>query len=328
MKKIIILLFGIAVTISSYAQPTLSDNHTPVPVPPPLPRDTTRYPPDTTKKCISKLVSFSLPCCISATTDVASIAKVTFSNKACPAPAVTYTPATLSPISTKGVDEQRVMAEAGDVKLFSSVSVVNESVVEGAGQLSLGPVKDLKTKADNLLKALTAAPCAPSGSLIPSGSASYSFSNICCKTAPCVKYVPKYAVALTWGYGMTCHFPIFGVPWFVSLDAVLSANTSLAVSLTYQDGCTPSQACADINGGITIGGGVGGTLLGGLGSAELQLTGSGSLSGNWCVYPEVKTPTGNFTFGAVQVQGSISTGWGLISHTVSFTLFSGFSASF
>jgi hypothetical protein len=127
---------------------------------------------------------------------------------------------------------------------------------------------------------------------------------------------------------MTCHFPILGVPFVATLDAVVSVNGSLSVSVSYQSQCNSGQACTGINASISVGGGVGATGLSGLIQGNLQLIGSASASGQWCFYPQMQRPTGNVNFGNLQVVGTISGAWGLVSHSIQFTVFNGFSQSF
>ncbi|HWB26509.1 MAG TPA: hypothetical protein VG738_13575 [Chitinophagaceae bacterium] len=346
MKKILLLLLLAGLIVfagQAYGQSNASNTTTPIPLPVPVPKpkptdtvphrptDTIPHPPDSVKidcKTPPKLVSFSLPCCVSKTTDVASIAKVTFDNQQCPPPAVTFTPATLS-LPYLSSSNQTVTASAGGVTLQAQVNIVNEDVSTGSTQLST----DFKSIGQKFYEAiidlLENAPCAAKV-IPPSANFVYETSLICCPGAAggnCVTTSRKYSGSASIGYGFTCHFPIYGCPYLASLDAVFSANASASVGINYKSGCTVGRACASIDGNISVGGGLGATLAAGFISAELQLLAGGSLNGSYCFYPKNEL-RGNITMGSVKVVGTVSGGWGLISHTVEFTVFNGVSKSF
>ena len=131
---------------------------------------------------------------------------------------------------------------------------------------------------------------------------------------------------MSWKYGISCHFPIFGCPYVASLDAVVTAQASLSIGASYQTGCTTGKFCVNGKGVLTAGGGVGANLLAGFISADLQLLISGGLTASYCFTPPPPAGTANLQLGPVQVVGSVSAAWGLISHSISYTVFNGWTS--
>jgi hypothetical protein len=249
-------------------------------------------------------------------------------NQKCPAPPVTYNPAVLTPYLPYST--QTVTATAGGVSLQAQTYTVNENAPTGTTKIATTTFEAIAEKCIKAIDAiLEETPCKPKGNKVPSGNLSYASSYMCCPADQnCVKTSRKYGGSAKWNYGFTCHFPIYGCPFVASLDAVLSANASFAIGLSYKTGCTTGKICTNVDAGISLGGGVGATVLAGLGSAELQLICSSSIKATWCFYPQIERPTGNINVGAVKIEGTVSGGWGLVSHTVEFTFFNGFNIPF
>ena len=109
-----------------------------------------------------------------------------------------------------------------------------------------------------------------------------------------------------------------------SLDAVLSAGVSGSVSLSYQTTCTGGEVCANLNLNVSVGGGLGFTLLGGLVAGDLQLVVSAGASGKLCVYPTPVKLCGKINVGTVKVVGAVTAVWGIWERTVDYTVFTGY----
>ena len=336
MKRILILLIISCSGLAGFAQLSsnnASDNNVPPPLPPPQP------------PCFiylnQKLVSFSLPCCIDTIKNVRDIATVKLiyppvppNPKGCKIvyrPCnVTFEPAKISPpAAVVASNTETVKATCGAVSLTATTEAVNGNISLGVTPVSFNFANIGKTF-DNAISAIMnggVSPCKPSGSLIPTGSISIDASKICCPgNVPCVKTSYKVSGNVSWNYGATCHFPIFGCPYVASLDAVLSANASVTIGASRQTGCTEGKFCVNGNGTLTAGGGVGATLLAGFVSADLQLLVSGGLTASYCFRPPPPAGTANLTLGPVQVVGTVSAAWGLISHSVSYTVFGGWNS--
>ena len=323
MKRIFFLVLITGVFFQGFAQSNASDNNVPPPLPPPV---------DTNcKKIPQKLISFTMPCCIDGDVNVRDVAKYTFDNPSCPIPcgSIVFNPAVLSPVGASGNATQVVTATACGTTLSANVQVVNSNIVLSVTPLSIN-FAEVGNKLKNALTAIFnggVSPCRPSGSLIPTGTINVETSNICCPDQnPCVKRSFKYSCSLTWNYGMTCHFPIFGCPYVASLDAVLSANASASISASYQTTCTAGKFCVNGNGTLSLGGGVGATLGYGFISADLQLVVSGGLSVQYCFSPPPPAGTATVNVGQVQVVGTVSALWGLRTYSVAYTVYDGWTS--
>lgn len=313
-----------------HAQSTASDNTVPIQVPPPM--DTI---PQQDKNCkpAKKLIYFSLPCCVDKATPVASIATLRFSDSKCDAPAVKFEPEILTPPKTTGPLEQKyystqtVKAISEDVVLTASIDLVNPDLSRGFTPVQF-PFKSLQECFDKGAKAIAnggVSPCKPSGSFIPSSSLGFDLSTICCPQPDCVKQARKYSGSAKWSYGLTCHFPVAGIPFIATLDVVVSASASATVKMSYKTGCNAGKACADLQGEVAVGGGGGGTFLSGAVLMEAQVIGSGGITGTWCFYPDVEKPAVKFYIAPVKLVYSASALWGWTQDSGSFQIFSGWS---
>ncbi len=319
----------------SQSSNSASDNNVPPPHPPPPP------PPPCTIYVDQKLVSFSLPCCIDTTKKVSDIAIYQLAYPSAPANpnncrivyrpcTISFSPENISPPAV-GVPSktETVTATCGGVSLTATTEAVNSNISLGVTPVSFN-FANLGQTLKNAMDAIAnggVSPCKPSGSLIPTGSVSIEASKICCPgNSPCVKTSTKVSGSVSWSYGTTCHFPIFGCPYVASLDAVASANATLTIGGSYQSGCQQGKFCVNGSGGITAGGGVGATLLAGFVSADLQLLITAGLTASYCFTPPPPAGTANLQVGPVQVVGTVSAMWGLVSHSVSYTVFNGWTS--
>jgi hypothetical protein len=269
--------------------------------------------------------AFSLPCCIDTTKSVASIASVTVTDGSIAN--ISFTPATLSPSRLFATSQETVTATGCGNTLTATTTVVNSDKTGSFTPIQFN-LSAYKNRLENVLSTFLnggVSPCSPSGSLFPSGSFGYEGSSICCPNAvPCVIGSRKYSGTATWSYGLKCHFPIFGCPYVASLDAVLSAGISGSVSISAQTTCTAVKLCASTNVTLSVGGGLGFTLLGGLVAGDLQLVVSASATGELCVYPTPVSLCGKINVGTVKVVGTISAVWGIWDRTVDYTVFTGY----
>ena len=274
------------------------------------------------------LTGFTLPCCIDTIKNVKDIAILTF-NGACH-PQVIFNPPILSPSGTgSGKETQTVTASADGVNLTASTEVVNTNITFGVTPINYNFTAWKDRFVNCLVSGLNGgvSPCSPSGSWIPSGSLGYESSYMCCPSAsPCVLTSRKYSGAANWSWGMTCHFPFFGVPYVASLDAVISAGVDGQISLSAKTSCTTTKVCAGLDITARIGGGVGATILAGAVSADLQVQISAGVSGQACVYPLPLSASGNFNIGKVKVVGTVTTFWGLTSTSVEAVIWDGYTS--
>ncbi len=274
------------------------------------------------------LTGFTLPCCIDTIKNVKDIAILTFSGPC--HPQVVFNPPTIIPsgIGT-GQETRTVTATADGVSLTANTQVSNSNITFGFTPINY----NFTAWKDRLVNCLVSglnggvSPCSPSGSWIPTGSLGYESNYMCCPTAsPCIKTARRYYGQANWSWGMTCHFPFFGVPYVASLDAVISAGIDGQISLNAKTNCTTTRVCAGLDITARIGGGVGATVLAGAVSADLQVQISAGVSGQACVYPLPLSASGYFFIGRVKVVGTVTTFWGLTSTSVEMVIWDGYTS--
>ncbi len=281
------------------------------------------------------LTGFTLPCCIDTVKNVKDIAILTFDGPC--HPQVVFNPATISPsglgyiplVGTTGVENKTATATADGVTLTANTQVVNTNITFGFTPINY----NFTAWKDRLVNCLVSglnggvSPCSPSGSWIPTGSLGYESNYMCCPGAsPCVQTARRYYGQANWSWGMTCHFPFFGVPYVASLDAVISAGIDGQISLNAKTNCTTTKVCAGLDVTARIGGGVGATVLAGAVSADLQVQISAGVSGQACVYPLPLSASGYFFIGRVKVVGTVTTFWGLTSTSVEAVIWDGYTS--
>lgn len=282
---------------------------------------------DTKQVQKAKLIGFTLPCCIDTTKNVADIAVLTFDGPC--HPQVTFNPSTLSPGGATGKETKTVTATADGVSIDATTDITNSNIA-----LSFTPINyNFEGWKDRFVNCLVSglnggvSPCAPSGSWIPTGSLGFESSNMCCPAStPCSQISNKFSGQANWSWGMTCHFPVFGVPYCASVDLVASASVDGAISLSSKTTCTTPKVCAGLDITVRAGGGIGATLLAGFISADLQLQISAGFSGQACVYPLPLSASGNFNVGKVKVAGTVSQVWGMISRSVDYVVWDGYTS--
>jgi hypothetical protein len=275
---------------------------------------------------IAKLTSFSLSPCFDTVVSTKFISTVGFDG-ACK-PTVTYTPALLTPPASEQTSVFTATASAGSESFTDSTIGVNSGQLTNIANVTID-FGSIGSMAEDVLDALLnggVSPCEADGSPIPSGSISWDKFKLCCTDS--VVDGEKLSGNISWSYGIGCHFPIFGVPYVATVDAVVSAGLSVDVGASGETTCTDTKICGTFNGSASFGGGVGFTLLSGFVSGDLQLiiTGVG-IAGSICFTPPPeKKGVVTITFGAGKIVGTIEALWGFISHSVDYPLWSGYTS--
>lgn len=275
---------------------------------------------ESTDITMGELVGFQLPPCDDTIVSVANIAILDFEGDC--EPNVIFSPSTLTPPSVLAYETVEVTATSGDVSLTSQIVMVNSGQELDVNIITFD--SDILGVFETYLDAILGlgTPCSKSGSLLPKGSISIGTRVLCCPdsgqtTGTSIKG------NLSWGAGWGCRGPIFGVPYVASIDALFNVGVNGTLGVDGIEECTSVKICA--NGGLSgsIGGGLGFTLAAGLVSGELQLIVDGvGLKVNYCFTP-VRKGDYSIAFGAGKVEGTVSEIWGLISHSVSYPLWSG-----
>lgn len=279
----------------------------------------------------NKLTDFRLPCCVDRDVKVADIATLNFDGP-CHLP-VDFKPPHLSIPWLLSSSDEKVTASLNGKTLEAVTTIVNPDKSISITPLEEDFVPRMNEKFEEAFNVLylnsPVTPCSRTGSPVPTGSLVMEIGQICCPDqVPCVQRSKKISGALNWNYGFTCQFPIpgYSIPYFASIDAVISAGLSATVGGGAQTQCNAGfQYCLDGNASASLGGGVGVTLAAGAVQANLQLVLDG-INVDFSLCPLPPPTSGNLTiaFGKFKIKGSVTAGWGLTSHSVEIPLNNGF----
>lgn len=273
----------------------------------------------------NNLTGFALPCCTSQQKNVKDIAVLTFDGPC--HPPVSFTPAAVAPpaIGFAGATSLiNVVASANTVALTSSIITVNENI-----ELSATPFAVDFTKIGTILKEAAevvshapGSPCAPSFSV--AGGLTVAASKKCCLGPCALKDVEKIAGSVRVTAGVSCRFPIYGIPYVASLDALLDASVNVTGTLNLQTTCDAPKICADLGATISFGLGIGDSLAGGLITADLKGVVEGaSASVSYCFIPPPVTGEWKANLGKIKVVGTVTT-LEIFNYSVEYTLFDGY----
>lgn len=310
MKKIFFTITILIISLGSvFSQSNSSDIHTPPVVPPPPP-----------KKDSCKLLGFTLPCCIDTVMSVASIASVTVDKQPCP---VKFNPTDLSPNGFLGNSVQTVTATAGGVSKTAAINVVNTNKSLGFTPIQINFGKAPEKFVNMVGKVFGKIPyfsCEPSMKPF-SGNGGYDVTYMCCPgRTPCVRNSLKGSGSLNAGLGVKCAGKP-GIPYLGEVKLIVSIGLQIGVKFNFQTGCDSSKWCAGVEAKLSVGGGVGGEILGGGGSLDAQLVVSGSGSGTYC------SPPGNLclsvNLGQVSIVGTAELFWGWTTQSFEYVIFDG-----
>jgi hypothetical protein len=279
----------------------------------------------------NKLTAFRLPCCVEKDVKVADIATLNFDGP-CHLP-VDFKPPHLSIPWLLSSSDEKVTASLNGKTLEAGTTMVNSDKSISITPLEEDFVPRMNEKFEKAFNVLflnsPVSPCNRTGSPIPTGSLVMETGQICCPDkVPCVQSSKKISGALNWNYGLTCQFPIpgYSIPYFASIDAVISAGLSANLGGGAKTQCNAGfQFCLDGNASASLGGGVGVTLAAGAVEANLQLVLDGiNVAFSICPLPPPTTGKLTIAFGKLKIKGSVTAGWGLTTHSVEIPLNNGF----
>ncbi len=273
----------------------------------------------------SNLIGFALPCCTNQPKNVNTIAALTFDGPC--HPLVTFVPASVAPPATGilgATNMVNVAATANGVTLTSTISTVNENI-----ELSTTPFAVDFSKIGTLLKDAAeivshapGSPCAPTFSV--TGGLTLTTSKKCCLGPCAIKDAQKIAGSVGISAGVSCRFPIYGIPYVASLDALLDASISVTGTLSHQTTCDAPKVCAALGASISFGLGIGASIAGGIITADLKGVIEGaSASVNYCFIPAPVTGEWKANLGKIKVVGTVTT-LEIFNYSVEYTLFDGY----
>ncbi len=273
----------------------------------------------------NNLTGFALPCCTNQPKNIRDIAILTFDGPC--HPLVNFAPAAVSPPATGLLGATTVInvaANANTVTLGSTITTVNENIELAATPFAVDFTKLGKALKDasEVVSQAPGSPCTPSFAV--KGGLTLTMSKKCC-LGPCrIKDVEKIAGTVGVSAGITCRFPIYGIPYVASLDAILEASIGVTGTLSHQTTCDAPKVCAELGATISFGLGIGASLAGGLLTADLKGVVEGaSASVSYCFLPAPVTGEWKANLGKIKVVGTVTT-LEIFNYTVEYTLFEGY----
>lgn len=244
----------------------------------------------------------------------------------CPASNLVYAPFDIAPSLLLPVIEIPLSVTSGNVTKNTSIQAVNKDKTV-THTFALNPGGGILENIESAFTAVlsgTGSPCQKSGSWAPAGQFSTSSFDECCITF--IKGQTKYEGQLNWAPAINCRFPFAGIPYVASVDFLLNAGITIAISVNSTTQCQGNdKICANASATASLGAGIGGTVLGGLATADLTVVVDG-ITGNveYCFSPPPRKGKMNANLGKVKVVGTLTGFWGLASYSVDYPILDGY----
>jgi hypothetical protein len=149
----------------------------------------------------------------------------------------------------------------------------------------------------------TISPCDTSGSPIPSGSLTVSFTNDCCDDS--VTDLRKFAGNVSWDAGsISCDWPFVGIPYVASANVTVNGGFGVTINANDTEDCDGNELCFDGNPDFTIGGGISATAGFGVIRVSCTLQTGASVNVTYCVDSGFDSPSA--CIGQIKVVGTAS----------------------
>lgn len=323
MKKSLLVIMILLISRCSFGQSVIPNATVPIPLPVPIPPNVKRTIAKVDKKecnADAKLIAFSLPCCISADTliSIENIATIAFDNMGCKKPTVIFTPAFI--VASDSMEKQTITASAGDVKITAIVSVIkkNPIIITKSAPFSF---ENEAEQFKSLLASLKngAVPiCENTGNTLPIGNLSYQSSTVCCGKDSCAVEQKIFSGAYLWDYSMTCQMPIYGIPVLKSVASVIIGDATMSVTVNEPTNCLNPLPCYSVIGKAGVGGKTK-YIPKGMINADINISSDASYDTTGC---RTTNAPQKFSCNQLEASGKITDGWGLISHTFHYNIYS------
>lgn len=270
----------------------------------------------------NNFTGFGLPCCVSGTQVVANIAVLQFDGPCWPP--VVFSQAAVAPMPDMMTAAHTVTAISNGVPFVASTVAVAENNTWTYTPLAVDFTKlgkIVETIAD-AVKSVSGSPFSPSVNV--TGQINIGSGKICCPGLPnCVQNADKIEGQVGVGASLSCRFPVYGIPYVASLDALLDVGVNASVGANITTTCTDPKACITGAASLTLGLGLGLSLAGGLVTADLRAVVEGAgVELQYCFLPAPATAAYTVTLGKIKIVGSVTT-LEIFNYSVEYVLFEG-----
>lgn len=328
MQRLIIVICFVWLSQNTNAQSPMPNANIPLPLMVPVKQNK-----NTTKaiakkvdcSSFSKMISFHLPCClqIDSAKAISDIAMLAFDSSGCKKPAIHFIPEVITALSD--FETIQVFATDGEDTLTTSINVTKPSnkPLKKSFPLSFEDEAEQYKAMMERLKNNSEPAAETSGNTFPTGDLNYISTYSCCDSSTvCFVENKKFSGAYTWDFEITAHIPLYGIAAAKSLDGIIIGLATLKATIHDETNCAKKQPCVDINGEVSIGGKVSRILPENIIESDIRLQTNISYHPNECNKPEQKINNQKFSCRQMQVKGKITAGWGLVTHTFDYTMYS------
>ncbi len=328
MKRLIITLSFILIVQNIFAQTSLPNANIPLPMMVPVKHRKPVLKVTIQKKdCdkLSKLISFHLPCCIQIDSmkSIKEIATIEFDSSGCKIPEVHFAPAVL--IASNDFETIQVTATAGEEKITTKINVIklaNKQLKKSVSYSFEEEAEQYKAMMERLKN--NSEPAAEtSGNTFPTGDLSYTSTFACCDSnTTCFVENKKFEGSYIWDFEITAHVPLYGIPVTRSLDGIIIGLASLKATIPEETNCNKKEPCLSINGEVSIGGKVSRQLPENIIASDIRLQTKIDYYPDVCNSKEQKINTQKFSCQKMDIKGTITSGWGLVTHSFDYSMYS------
>ena len=328
MKWLIFFLSFLLIEQNSFSQSPMPNANIPLPMMVPVRKNQTIRKVLTQKNdCskLAKLVSFRLPCCLQldSTKSIREIANLGFDSSGCTKPEVQFTPEVI--VAHAEFETIQVSATAGGETITANINVIkplNNQIKKSVTYSFEEEAEQYKAMMERLKN--NSEPAAEtSGNTFPTGDLSYTSTYTCCdSSATCFFENKKFSGSYTWDFEITAHVPLYGIAVAKSLDGIIIGLATLKATMANETNCIKKEPCVDISGEVSIGGKVSRILPENIIESAIRLQTNIFYRANECNAIQQKTNKQKFSCKEMKVKGRITSGWGLVTHTFDYTMYS------
>ena len=328
MKNAITFLLFILITQCTLSQSPLPNANIPLPLMVPVkPRKPVAIIAIQKNDCAkySKMVAFTLPCCIQLDTvkSIKEIATIIFDNAGCKTPDVVFYPTTLIP--SQDFETVTIKASVGEEFLISTINVIRPSInpVKKSAPFTFEEEAEQYKTMMERLKNNSEPAAETSGNTFPTGDMKYVSNYTCCDSSiTCFVENKKYEGSYTWDFEITAHVPLYGIPFTKTMDGIIIGLATLKATMNEETNCKKTEPCPTINGEVSIGGKVSRILPENIIESDIRLQTKIDYHPTKCETEEMVNNKQKFSCEEMKVKGTVTSGWGLVTHTFDYIMYS------